>query len=56
MVGEDDRLKPPRYSRLIAEQIPDSELLVIPGAGHAVIFERPAKVNAAILGFLEKHR
>ena len=56
MVGEGDRLKPPRYSRLIAKRIPDSELLVIPGAGHAVIFERPAKVNAAILGFLEKHR
>ena len=55
LVGEKDALKPPRYSRLIAERIPDSELLLVPGAGHAVILERPEEVNAAILGFLAKH-
>ena len=56
VVGEDDALKPPRHSRLIAERIPDSELLLVPGAGHAVILEKPHEVNTALLGFIEKHR
>jgi 3-oxoadipate enol-lactonase len=55
LVGEGDTLKPPSYSRLIAERIPDCELLLVPGAGHAVILEKPHEVNSAILGFIEKH-
>jgi 3-oxoadipate enol-lactonase len=55
LVGEEDALKPVRYSRLIAERIPQSELLVIPDAGHAVILEKPQEVNTALLGFIEKH-
>jgi 3-oxoadipate enol-lactonase len=55
MVGELDRLKPPRFSRLIAERIRGAEFLMVPGAGHAVVIERSDEVNAAILGFLQKH-
>ena len=55
LVGDEDALKPPRYSRMIAETIPNSELQIIPGAGHAVILEKPAEVNTALHGFLEKH-
>jgi 3-oxoadipate enol-lactonase len=56
MVGERDALKLPSYSRVLADCIPDSELVVVPGAGHAVILEKPSEVNAALLEFLEKHR
>ncbi len=56
LVGELDVLKPPHYSRLIAERIPSSEFLMVPGAGHAVILEKPLEVNTALLGFIEKHR
>ena len=56
MVGEQDALKPPEYSRLIAERIPNSELLLVPEAGHAVILEKPREINTAVLGFIEKHR
>ncbi|MFQ5349736.1 MAG: alpha/beta fold hydrolase [Thermoanaerobaculia bacterium] len=56
LVGERDALKPPQYSRLIAERIAHSELLVVPGGGHAVILEKPQEINTALLGFLEKHR
>lgn len=56
LVGELDALKPPAYSRLIAERVPHCELLTIPGAGHAVVLEKPAEVNTAVLGFIEKHR
>ena len=56
LVGEEDALKPPRYSRLIADRIPGSELRLIPGGGHAVVLERPQEVNTAVLGFIEEHR
>ena len=54
LVGELDALKPPRYSRLIAERIPGAELRLVPGGGHAVILEKPEEVNAALLRFLRK--
>lgn len=53
---EQDALKPPTYSRLIADRIPESERLVVPEAGHAVILEKPQEINTALLGFVEKHR
>ena len=55
VVGEKDLLKPPRYSHLIAQRISGSEMFVVPGAGHAVIIERPGEVNTVLLGFLAKH-
>ena len=50
--GENDTLKPVRASREIADGIHDSELVVIHGAGHAVVIEKPDEVNAALLHFL----
>jgi 3-oxoadipate enol-lactonase len=47
-----DIVKPVRYSRLIADRIPNAELVVIPDAGHAVVIEKADEVNAAILRFL----
>lgn len=55
MVGELDRIKPPRYSRIIADAIKDSEYIEISGAGHAVILEQPDVVNPALLAFIQKH-
>jgi len=54
MVGEQDLLKPPRYSRLIAERIRNAELVVVPGAGHAVVLEQPGIINAGLLDFLNR--
>nr|WP_207955862.1 alpha/beta hydrolase [Rubrobacter marinus] len=34
------------------EEIPDSRLLVLEGAGHVPMFERPARMNEALLAFL----
>ncbi len=56
VAAEEDALKGVPYSRALAEAIADSELLIVPGAGHAVVVERPGEVNTALLGFLEKHR
>jgi pimeloyl-ACP methyl ester carboxylesterase len=32
--------------------IPNAKLCVLPGTTHALLFERPAAVNAAVLEFL----
>lgn len=54
LVGGADVLKTESYSRLLAENIPAAEFLVVPDAGHAVIIEKPGEVNTALLGFLAK--
>ncbi len=48
IAGERDRLVPPEQSEELAEQIPGAELVRVPGAGHAVILERPEFVNRVI--------
>ena len=54
MVGEEDILKPRKYAEIIARELPNSELAVIPHAGHAVLWEQAAVFNSLILGFLAK--
>ncbi len=54
MVGEEDILKPRKYAEIIAAQIPNSEFVVIPHAGHAVLWEKASVFNSLILGFIAK--
>ncbi|MEW5719315.1 MAG: alpha/beta fold hydrolase [Chloroflexota bacterium] len=54
MVGEEDILKPRRYADIIAREIPHAEYVVIPGAGHAVCWEKWQVFNSLVLGFLAK--
>jgi 3-oxoadipate enol-lactonase len=54
LVGEQDILKPIHYSQTIATAIPNSELHVLPGAGHASFWEKAAEFNTVLLGFLRK--
>lgn len=54
IVGELDLLKGPRYARILKEAIPHAELHILPGAGHASSWERPAEFNTVVLGFLAK--
>ncbi|HEX7540581.1 MAG TPA: alpha/beta fold hydrolase [Anaerolineales bacterium] len=56
LVGENDILKPRKYSERIVHEIPGAELVVVPGAGHAVCLEKPALFNAILLGFLAVNR
>jgi 3-oxoadipate enol-lactonase len=50
--GENDLLKPRRYSEIIARALPNARLAIIPDAGHAAMWEQPDLFNALILGFL----
>ena len=52
LCGDKDLLTPPHNSQLMADALPDAELLLVPGAGHMVILERPAVVNSALLDLL----
>lgn len=48
MVGETDRLTPPKYARFLAERIVGAELEQVEDAGHYVQLERPVAVSAAL--------
>lgn len=50
--GEADRLTPPKYLRYLHEHIPNSRLVLIPGAGHMVMLEAPGAVCSAVQEFL----
>ncbi|MBA3073802.1 MAG: alpha/beta fold hydrolase [Anaerolineae bacterium] len=52
IVGEEDILKSRKYSEIIAYEIPNSELVIIPHAAHAVCLEKPGEINSAVLGFV----
>jgi pimeloyl-ACP methyl ester carboxylesterase len=53
--GEDDVRSPLKVARRMATSIPESKLVVIPGAGHVCHLERPAEVNAALRAFCAAH-
>jgi pimeloyl-ACP methyl ester carboxylesterase len=48
LAGGADRLCPLPHSRVIAEELPEAELIVYPGAGHMVPVERAHEVTAWI--------
>jgi len=52
LAGAEDLLKPPRYSRLIAEGVAGARYEELPGCGHAVVVERPEALAEALLRFL----
>ena len=49
--GERDVLVPPSLGRVLRAEIANSRLLILPGAGHVPMFDRPAEFNAAVLKF-----
>lgn len=55
LVGDQDVATPPTVARRIHARIPQSQLAIIPGAGHTSTVEEPEAVNAAILAFLSTH-
>jgi pimeloyl-ACP methyl ester carboxylesterase len=49
--GNEDKLTPPLYSRYLHENIPNSFLHIIDGAGHMVMLETPKEFNEVIEKF-----
>ena len=54
MHGEHDRLVPLAASKLLAAQIPDAELAIVPGTGHAYALEAPQESLDLLLDWVER--
>lgn len=52
--GTNDPLTPPKFSRYLAKQIPDADLMIVEGAGHMVMLQRPARVSGAVEDFVQR--
>jgi pimeloyl-ACP methyl ester carboxylesterase len=52
VLGGQDVMTRPQAASPIAEAIRDSRTIVVPGAGHMMMVERPQEVNTALLSFL----
>lgn len=50
IVGGDDRAIPPRQARRVAERVPGTEVVVMPGLGHLAHEEQPAWTASMIVG------
>ena len=53
MVGTKDGLCPIAHSRVIAEAMPNAELVIYPGAGHMLPFERPTELAEQLVGLAD---
>ncbi len=53
LCGTDDRMTPVRGSQFLAGALPGSRLVVIPGAGHMVMLEKPQEVADELAAFLQ---
>ena len=54
MHGERDAMAPISNARLLASRIPDAELAIVPGAGHAYLLERPRESFELLTGWLDR--
>lgn len=58
VVGEADRLTPPEHAREIVDAVQSAgglaRLEIVPGAGHMLSWEQPARVNALLLDFVRR--
>jgi pimeloyl-ACP methyl ester carboxylesterase len=54
--GEDDMLTPVKFSQYMKERIRNARIVIIPGAGHSVMLEKPKELNDALRSFLAEFR
>jgi pimeloyl-ACP methyl ester carboxylesterase len=55
MTGDADLYTPPSLLRLVAAQIHNSEVVIVPETGHAIYWERPDIFNRTVLAFIGRH-
>jgi pimeloyl-ACP methyl ester carboxylesterase len=55
IVGEDDIITPPQFSRELASELSRSELQILPRGGHGFWREFPDDVNRIVYEFLSRH-
>jgi len=52
--GSEDKLSPPTVMKPMADAIPGSEFVLVEGAGHMTLIEKPDIVNEKIASFLKR--
>jgi pimeloyl-ACP methyl ester carboxylesterase len=52
ITGAADLYTPPSISRMIAAEIPNSRVALVPEAGHSIYWEQPELFNRAVLDFI----
>jgi pimeloyl-ACP methyl ester carboxylesterase len=55
IVGQEDFITPPQFSRELASAIPQSELQILPRGGHGFWREYPNDVDPIVREFLLRH-
>lgn len=53
VTGAGDVVTPPANSRLLAAALPRVRLVLVPGAGHAFLFQQPGRTSALVSAFLD---
>ena len=53
ITGSEDVLIPPQNASVLAERIPDAQMISIDGGGHLFLIEQPRQFNEAVIKFLE---
>lgn len=51
---DSDLLKPLKFSKIMANNIKNSELIIFDNVGHVTIFEAPERLKTVLLGFIKK--
>lgn len=46
-------MTPPKYARFLAEKITGARVVIIDGAGHMVMIEKPDEFNSRVREFLQ---
>ena len=52
LCGQEDRMTPPHYAQFLRDRMEHASLVVLPGAGHMVMLERPLEMANALQAFL----
>jgi len=55
LTGDADLFAPPAVTRMFAERIRGSQLVLVPEAGHSTYWEQPQVFNEKVLAFLRRH-
>lgn len=54
ITGTDDMIIPPVNAHIISGRIPGAELVMIPGAGHGLMYQFPDRFSDCVLDFLDR--
>lgn len=52
--GENDLVTPEKYSKKMAEALPESELVIVAKAGHLVLLDKPEPINDGLLRLVKR--